>query len=80
MLITNVYPLKPSEGFVEREFLTNIVQTTSYQFLVSNRPVKFAFTQTNSSVIGVYVPSVQTNFIPKSSHPAISGQLEKKSE
>ena len=28
-LTTNVYPLKPSEGFPEREFLTNIVQTTS---------------------------------------------------
>ena len=80
LLSTNVYPLKPSEGFPEREFLTNIVQTTSYEFMVSNQPVKFTFTQTNSSIVGVYFPSVKTNFIQKSSYPATPDQLGKKQE
>ena len=75
LFATNVQPLKPSEGFPEREFLTNIVQTVRYEFTVSNRPVKFTFTQTNSSIVGVYIPSVRTNFVPKSSYPATPGQL-----
>ena len=80
LLTANVYSLKPSEGFPEREFLTNIVQTTSYEFVVSNQPVKFTFTQTNSSIVGVYLPSVKTNFIQKSSYLATPDQLGKKPE
>ena len=80
LLTTNVYPLKPSEGFSEREFLTNIVQTTRYEFSVSNQPVQFTFTQTNSSIVGVYLPSVKTNFILKSSYPSTPAQRGEKSE
>ena len=80
LLSTNVYSLKPSEGFPEREFLTNIVQTTRYEFVVSNQPVQFTFTQTNSSIVGVYLPSVKTNFIQKSSYNATPDQLGKKPE
>lgn len=75
LFTTNVHPLKPSEGFPEREFLTNIVQSVRYEFTVSNRPVRFTFTQTNSSIVGVYLPTVKTNLVPKSSYPATPGQL-----
>jgi hypothetical protein len=77
LLTTNVYPLKPSPGFPEREFLTNVVQRTTYQLSISNQPVQFTFVQTNLSVVGVYIPSVITNFTLKSSYPAIPEQLEK---
>ncbi len=71
LLTTNVTPLKPSEGFPEREFLTNIVQTTTYQFGTN----KFTEVKTNSSIVGVYLPVVRTNYIFKSSYPATRGQL-----
>jgi hypothetical protein len=80
LLTTNVYPLKPSEGFPEREFLTNIVQSVSYEFVVSNRPVQFTFTQTNSSIVGVYIPSVKTNLVPKGSYQATPYQLGQPSD
>ncbi len=71
LLSTNVTPLKPSEGFPEREFLTNIVQTTTYKFGTNT----FTAVKTNSSVVGVYLPVVATNLIPKRSYPALPGQL-----
>jgi hypothetical protein len=71
LLTTNVTPLKPSEGFPEREFLTNIVQTTTYSFGTNT----FTEVKTNSSIVGVYIPVVRTNFVFKSSYPATPGQL-----
>ena len=71
LLTTNVYPLKPSEGFPEREFLTNIVQTTIHKFGTNT----FKEVRTNSSIVGVYLPIITTNLIPKSSYSATPGQL-----
>ena len=79
-LTTNVYPLKPSEGFPEREFLTNIVQTTSYHFTASNQPVQFTFIRTNSSIVGVYLPNVKTNFVLKGSYQSTAWQLGQPSD
>jgi hypothetical protein len=63
LLSTNVVMLPPSEGFSEREFKTNIVQTTTYEFTVNTNRLKFTQVQTNST-IGMYLPIVTTNFIP----------------
>lgn len=71
LLTTNVQPLKPSEGFPEREFLTNIVQTTTYKVGTN----KFTEIKTNSSIVGVYIPVITTNFVHKGSYRATPGQL-----
>jgi len=71
LLSTNVHPLKPSEGFPEREFLTNIVQTTTYEFGTN----KFTEVKTNSSMVGVYLPVVKTNLVFKKTYRATPGQL-----
>ena len=55
--------LPPSEGFAEREFKTNVVKTTTYEFTVNSNRVSFTEIQTNSTR-GVYLPIVTTNFVP----------------
>lgn len=60
---TNVVMLPQSEGFPEREFKTNVVQTTTYEFTVNSNRMKFTQVQTNSST-GFYLPIITTNFIP----------------
>ena len=63
LFTTNVGMLPLSDGFSEREFKTNIVQTITYEFVVNNKHVKFTESQTNS-FIGVYLPIITTNFVP----------------
>lgn len=63
LLSTNIAMLPPSEGFPEREFKTNVVQTTTYDFTINSNRVSFIQIQTNSTT-GVYLPVIFTNFVP----------------
>lgn len=63
LLSTNVVPLKPSEGFPERQFQTNCIKTVTYEFKVEGVTKTFTESTTNS-VIGTYLPVITTNFIP----------------
>lgn len=62
-LSTNVEPLKPSEGFPERQFQTNYITTTTYEFNIGNTKKVFTEYKTNS-IVGTYLPMVITNLVP----------------
>lgn len=64
LVTTNVIPIKPSGGFPERQFLTNVVQTTTYRFTINKKDLEFTDVKTNSSVYGLYLPIITTNLIP----------------
>jgi len=63
LLSTNVVPIKPSEGFPERQFQTNHITDMIYEFKI-NGVSKIFVESTTNSVIGTYLPIVTTNLVP----------------